>query len=184
MFQQNKINNANRSSSMAKDSKTGKKKLFSSGVNFSDAQKEKLIKLLNQHLADTLDLYNDTKQAHWNVKGETFYMLHELFDEIADEIENFVDDIAERITAMGGYAEGTTRMAAERSKIPEYPVNAVSGKQHVEALVERYTYYANEVREAIDTFGDLKDMDSADLFTEISRYADKALWFLEAHLQK
>lgn len=184
MIQQNKINNAERYSSMAKENKAGKKKLFSSGVDFSASQKEKIVFLLNQHLADTLDLYNDTKQAHWNVKGETFYMLHELFDEIADEIENYVDDIAERITAIGGYAEGTTRMAAARTKISEYPVDAVSGTQHVKALVQRYTYYANSVRKAIDTFGDLKDMDSADLFTEISRYADKALWFLEAHLQK
>lgn len=169
---------------MSPDNKSVRNKLYKSGVDFDEEKKKKIVNALNQYLADTVDLYNDTKQAHWNVKGETFWMLHELFDNIADEVENFVDDIAERVTALGGYAEGTTRMAAARSKIPEYPVEATNGNDHLRALIERYTYYANEVRKAIDEFGEMGDMDTADLFTEISRYADKALWFLEAHTQK
>ena len=135
MLEHGKINSKVGYSRMAKENKSGRTKLFDSGVNFPAAKKEKIADMLNQHLADTLDLYNDTKQAHWNVKGETFFMLHELFDKLADEVENFVDDIAERITAIGGYAEGTTRMAANRSKVAEYPISAVSGQQHLKALI-------------------------------------------------
>lgn len=67
-------------------------------------QREKLIALLNQHLADTLELHSQIKQAHWNVKGPQFYQLHELFDDLAEEVEDHVDEIAERATALWGYS--------------------------------------------------------------------------------
>ncbi|MBF2063994.1 MAG: DNA starvation/stationary phase protection protein Dps [Calothrix sp. C42_A2020_038] len=148
----------------------------------TDARKE-IVVLLNQTLAATSDLKSQVKQAHWNVKGSDFYQLHELFDEIADEIEEFVDMFAERITALGGYAMGTVRMAAENSILPEYPTEILTGMEHVTALAERLGPYAKHLRDAIDTTDDLGDADTADLYTEVSRTIDKRLWFLEAHLQ-
>ena len=71
--------------------------------------REKATTLLNQHLADATDLYSQTKQAHWNVKGMQFSQLHELFDTLADSVEEFVDLIAERATSLGGVACGTVR---------------------------------------------------------------------------
>ena len=165
-------------------SESNKARNFATGVNIPPEKREKVISLLNQQLADTIDLYNNTKQAHWNVKSGTFFMLHELFDKLADDIENFVDVIAERVTALGGYAEGTTRAVAARSRIRDYPFAATSGEEHLRALIEGYTLYANETRKAIDTSSDLGDLDTADVFTEVSRAVDKSLWFLEAHLQK
>lgn len=142
-----------------------------------------LVGLLNQHLANTFDLYSHVKQAHWNVKGPDFYALHLLFDEIAGELSEFVDLIAERVTALGGYAQGTLRMAAGVTSLPEYPGDITDGVEHVTALVERLGPYANGVRQAIDQSANLGDPTTADLFTEVSRQADKRLWFLEAHLQ-
>src|SRR6476620_12591424 len=72
----------------------------------------KLVSLLNQQLADTFDLMSQTKFAHWNVKGPNFYQLHKLFDELAEGLEEHVDEIAERVTALGGVATGTARQAA------------------------------------------------------------------------
>jgi starvation-inducible DNA-binding protein len=145
--------------------------------------REKMTALLNQQLADIFDLYSQTKQAHWNVKGTQFYQLHLLFDKLADELEDFVDLIAERVTALGGMAMGTVRMASSASRLPEYPFDNVDSLPSVEALATRYASLAATMRAGIDTAGQHGDMDTADLFTEVSRGLDKGLWFLEAHLQ-
>ena len=142
-----------------------------------------MIALLNQHLADITDLYSQTKQAHWNVKGPEFYQLHLLFDQLAEGVEEYIDMIAERATALGGEARGTVRMAASASRLAEFPTTLRTGIQHVEELAERYGQVAAAVREGIDTADDLGDKDTADLYTEISRGLDKWLWFLEAHVQ-
>ncbi|MHC5860952.1 DNA starvation/stationary phase protection protein Dps [Nostoc sp.] len=147
--------------------------------------------LLNQSLATAIDLKTQIKYAHWNVKGKDFYQLHLLFDEIASEVEEFIDLIAERIATLGGKALGTSRIAAKESELPEYPFDAVDGTDHVIALgvgeaslkENRLAIYAKSLRKNIDKINDLGDMDTNDLFVEISRVIDKRLWFLEAHLQ-
>jgi starvation-inducible DNA-binding protein len=161
----------------------GSPRTFSTRVDLPTEQRTKLIELLNQHLADATDLHSQFKQAHWNVKGRHFFPLHELFDEIARELGGYVDELAERVTALGGYALGTVRMAAQASGLPEYPTHIDDGLDHVSALAERLGLFANRVRQAIDQAASLGDASTADLFTEISRTADKRLWFLEAHLQ-
>ncbi|NEQ42643.1 MAG: DNA starvation/stationary phase protection protein Dps [Leptolyngbya sp. SIOISBB] len=150
--------------------------------DLSASVREQVVTLLNQSLAATLDLKTQTKQAHWNVKGKDFYQLHELFDEMAGELEEYVDMVAERVTALGGTALGTARMAADQSVLSEYPIDAISGEDHITALADRYGVYAEHVRAAIDTTDELGDADTADLYTEVSRTIDKRLWFLEAHL--
>jgi len=145
--------------------------------------RSQFIELLNQTLATTLDLKTQVKQAHWNVKGINFYQLHQLFDEIATQLEEYIDLIAERVTALGGVAMGTIRIAASQSVLPEYPFDIVDGKDHVIALADRMAPYAKVVRAAINQAIELEDVDTADLYTEISRTIDKHLWFLEAHLQ-
>jgi starvation-inducible DNA-binding protein len=141
-----------------------------------------MVALLNQQLADTLDLQTQLKQAHWNVKGPHFIALHELFDKLAEELEDPVDDIAERITALGGVANGTARIAAKTSRLKEFPDGRIDGLRAVAALADRYGALAASTRAAIDAAGKQGDADTSDLFTGISRQLDKSLWFLEAHL--
>lgn len=168
----------------AKDAEAGDVgRTFASGVDLSAGTRDKMIALLNQELADTADLYSQTKQAHWNVKGPDFYSLHLLFDSLAAKRSDESDGIAERVTAIGGYATGTVRMAAASSQIPELPTGIDSGIDYVQALVERYAMHANAVRAAIDQADKAGDLDTADLFTQISRELDKDLWFLQAHVQ-
>ena len=145
--------------------------------------REKLVDLLNARLADTLDLYSQVKQAHWNVKGPDFIQLHELYDMVAETVLPFVDEIAERATALGGLATGTVRMAAEATSLDEYPLDGTDGRETVRLVADRLAAYGSAAREAIDTTGEeLGDMDTADLFTDISRAIDKHLWFVETHL--
>jgi starvation-inducible DNA-binding protein len=160
-----------------------KQRLYPTRIDIPTDVRSQVVEILNQTLAATLDLKTQVKQAHWNVKGTDFYQLHELFDEIATELEEYIDLVAERVTALGGQALGTARIAAEQSILPEYPFDIVDGKAHVTALADRFAPYAKHLREAIDKTDDLGDLDTADLYTEVSRTIDKRLWFLEAHLQ-
>ena len=157
---------------------------FETAVDLSAATRVTMIGLLNQELADTSDLYSQTKQAHWNVKGIHFYQLHLLFDQLAEKRQGEADELAERATELGGYALGTVRMAAANSRLPETPTGINAGVDYLRALVERYGIHANSMRAAIDEADKAGDKDTADLFTEISRELDKDLWFLQAHLQE
>ncbi len=151
-------------------------------VDLPEATRLAVTQLLNTSLATALDLKTQVKQAHWNVGGEQFYQLHLLFDKIADDVEEAVDLIAERVLQLGGTALGTARVAAANSMLNEYPLQAVESKQHVEALTERVGIFANHVREAIAKSDELGDQSTADIYTEVSRAADKNLWMLQAHL--
>lgn len=145
--------------------------------------REKLIAILNQRLADSVDLKAQAKQAHWNVKGMSFIALHELFDRVATEVTPMSDDIAERVTSLGGTALGTVRVAAQNSELPEYPLEISDGPDHVDALSTALAEFGRRVRADIDKTDKLGDAVTADLFTTISGEIDKLLWFVEAHQQ-
>jgi starvation-inducible DNA-binding protein len=142
-----------------------------------------LNKLINQRLADAIDLQCQLKQAHWNVKGPHFIGLHKLFDSISEEVESYVDLIAERVVQLGGIAEGTVRVAAAKSRLEEYPLRVAEGAAHVEAVARALSTFGREARVTVDEANALDDADTADMFTEISRGIDKWLWFVEAHTQ-
>jgi starvation-inducible DNA-binding protein len=156
--------------------------MFKTKNDLSEGTRVKAVELLNARLADCKDLQTQVKQAHWNVKGPNFISLHLLFDKINDDVENYVDEIAERAVQLGGVAEGTARMVAKRSSLAQYPANAVDGRSHVDALSSALAAFGKSARKAIGDANDLSDLDTADLFTEVSRGIDKWLWFVEAHL--
>ena len=139
--------------------------------------------LLNQRLASAVDLQMQMKQAHWNVKGPNFIGLHELFDKVAEAVEGYVDQIAERIVQLGGVAEGTVRMAVARTRLTEYSPEISEGMAHVESVARALSTFGEEARKTINEADELDDADTADLFTEVSRGIDKWLWFVEAHSQ-
>ena len=158
-------------------------RMYETENDISQNRRVEINALLNQHLADAMDLQTQMKQAHWNVKGPHFIGLHELFDKIDEAVEAYVDLIAERIVQLGGIAEGSVRVAAERSRLEEYPLDIADGHAHVEAVSKAYSTFGREVRKTIDEADELQDADTADMFTEISRGIDKWLWFVEAHSQ-
>lgn len=143
----------------------------------------RVIELLNGRLADGIDLYLQTKQAHWNVKGPSFIALHELFDKLGEELEGYIDDMAERIAALGGVAEGTLGAVGKRTRLKPYPLDLVAGMDHVNALADGFAEFGKAVRRAIEQASRYEDADTSDLFTGISRGVDKGLWLIEAHVQ-
>ncbi len=157
--------------------------MYETENDISQQRRAELNALMNQRLADAVDLQMQMKQAHWNVKGPHFIGLHELFDQIDEAVEAYVDLIAERIVQLGGVAEGTVRISAGRSRLEEYPLVIADGVAHVEAVAKALSTFGREARVTIDETDALGDADTVDLFTEISRGTDKWLWFVEAHLQ-
>src|SRR5579859_2833796 len=147
--------------------------MYKTKIDLPEKTRRNVIAILNDRLADAIDLQSQVKQAHWNVKGPHFIALHEL-----------IDEIAERVTSLGGTAEGTVAVAGKRSKLKNYPLSITAGRDHLFYLSTQVSVFGKVVREAITDTDELGDADTADLFTGISRDVDKYLWFLEAHLQE
>ena len=157
--------------------------VFSTELDVDQAARRKLIGLLQQHMADNHELYDQTKVAHWNVKGPNFWALHKLFDELAEMIHPFIDLMAERITLLGGFARGTSRQTAAATEIEEFPDGPQDGDTYLRELQTRYAQLADNSRKHAEASAE-DDPTTEDLFIEVSRTADQALYFIEAHLQQ
>jgi starvation-inducible DNA-binding protein len=141
------------------------------------------VALLSRHLAAAIDLHAQVKQAHWNVRGPTFIAIHELFDKVADVVEEYSDKIAERAGTLGGTAEGTVQTAAERSFLEPYRLGVADAAAHISAVTAALASFGESVRNAIDESDEFGDIDTSDLFTEVSRGIDQQLWLVESHRQ-
>jgi len=158
-------------------------RLYATKNDLPETTRVEVIGLLNQRLAECIDLQTQCKQAHWNVKGPSFIGLHKLFDEVNEDVEQYVDTIAERIVQLGGIAEGTVGAVEGRSTLPDYPLALSTGAEHVAALSDALGAFGRTARIAIAEMNELEDAGSADLLTGVSRGIDKWLWFVEAHQQ-
>ena len=148
-----------------------------------EEQQTKMIELLNRRLANAIDLQLQSRQAYWNVKGPHFMALRELFDKIAGEVEGYANLIAEHIVQLDGMAEGTAHAIASRSSLDRYLLATADGNGHIDALSKTLTDFGRHVRYASEQATELKDADTAAIFTEIARGIDKWLWFVETSQQ-
>ncbi|MCW0182728.1 MAG: DNA starvation/stationary phase protection protein Dps [Zavarzinia sp.] len=139
------------------------------------------IELLNRHLAAAIDLHAQVKQAHWNVRGPGFIAVHELFDRVSVEVENFSDRLAERAAGLGGTALGTVQIAAAQSFLVPYSPGIADESEHIFAIAGALAAFGQSAREAIDLAAAAGDAVTADLFTQIASGVDQQLWFVESH---
>jgi starvation-inducible DNA-binding protein len=156
--------------------------MYNTRNDLAETIRTKMAAHLNGRLADCIDLQTQAKQAHWNVKGPHFIALHKMFDELHEDVTEYVDTIAERVVQLGGVAHGTARMVAKATTLTDYPSHIVSGREHVEAVASALAHFGKDIRQSINFADELGDKDTADLFTGVSRGLDKWLWFVEAHL--
>lgn len=157
--------------------------LHKSKIDIPAEKRTKSIQLLNEQLADLIDLQLQAKQAHWNVRGPRFIALHELFDGVYAALTPLIDEAAERIGNLGGIADGTVAGIAKRTNLKAYPLDAVDGAEHVDPLSSALAAAGKSIRAAIDKADEIGDADTTDLFTQSSRVLDQQLWFVEAHMQ-
>lgn len=146
-----------------------------------ESARRDIVRLLNDRLAEAIDLQSMCKQAHWNVRGPQFISLHELFDLIGTRVAEYADTIAERIEQLDGSAEGTTRIVARRSTLPEYPATIRAGSEHLTALARVLAQSARSARACIEEMNAHQDAVSADILTELARGFDRWLWMVDAH---
>ena len=156
--------------------------MYRTSHTLSENIRFKAVELLNRHLAAAIDLHAQVKQAHWNVRGPAFIAIHELFDKVADIVEGYSDTIAERAAALGGTAEGTIQVAADRSFLEQYKLGVNTEKAHVTAVTAALAAFGDSARKAIDAAATLGDQDTSDVFTEVSRGIDKQMWLVKSHL--
>ncbi len=139
------------------------------------------VALLNKHLAASVDLHGQVKQAHWNVRGPGFMAVHKLFDTISEVVEGYSDQLAERAGGLGGTAHGTVQSAAKNSFLVPYDLGVADEAKHLFAVAGSLAAFGQSVRDATTLAADFGDADTADLFTEISRGINQQLWFVESH---
>ena len=149
--------------------------------HLSDNTRKEMIGLLNERLADAIDLTLAVKQAHWNIKGTSFIGIHELLDAVADRLRDNADLMAERCVILGGLAQGTSQTVASATSLEAYPSEAQNQRHHVDALRDRFMAFGASLRENIEAASEAGDADTEDLFTEVSRTVDKDAWFIGAH---
>ncbi|WP_037916048.1 DNA starvation/stationary phase protection protein Dps [Sulfitobacter sp. 20_GPM-1509m] len=142
-----------------------------------------VLTILQARLSDTLDLHAQLKQAHWNVKGPNFISLHNLFDQIAEEVDAASDEVAERIVALGGRADGRIVTTAKNSTLPEGLELAQGQSSVLATIASALTIHAEALRHAIDLTAEFGDAGTSDLFTSQSRLADKHRWLIQAHFE-
>lgn len=157
---------------------------FPTRNDISAANRKTIVALLNPLLADLSDLHSQTKHAHWNIRGANFYSVHLLLDELAEKLDGFIDDVAERITTLGGVALGGIKNIAEHTRLPAYPDDAFEVSKAIAATADVFAQVAKSARKGIDSAEEANDAVTADLLTEVASELDKSVWFLEAHLQK
>ncbi|HSM06078.1 MAG TPA: DNA starvation/stationary phase protection protein Dps [Longimicrobiales bacterium] len=164
-------------------SETTTRPVFETRNDLDAEHRTHLITRLNQLLADSLDLQLQAKVAHWNVRGAHFLPQHQLFDQIHAEALGWTDLIAERIGQLGGLSEGNVQTVAARSRLDVYTQEVVPGEEHVRRVARALSTFAGHARAGVDFAGEERDEVTADILTEVTRGADKLLWFVEAHLQ-
>ena len=142
----------------------------------------KVIDELGVLLASCSDFYSQAKQAHWNIKGSRFQMLHELFDKVAEPFPSYVDALGERITALGGTAMGTVRMAAISSILPEFPYTEFSEEAYLDAIATRLAIMTKAFREKGNNIKEAGDPTTENYLLETAMEIDKLLYFVESHL--
>jgi starvation-inducible DNA-binding protein len=157
--------------------------MYDTHTDLSISIREGVVPILQARLADSLDLFAQVRQAHWNVKGPHFMALYELFGKVAQIVQQQSDMLARRITALGARADVTARVVAMQSSLAEFPLDAEDGLVYVAAVADKLSLFGKALRTNIALVAKFGDAGTADLFTEISRAIDEQLWFLDAHLQ-
>lgn len=140
-------------------------------------------RLLNEILADSMVLYNLYKKHHWLVAGPTFYQLHLLFDKHAEEQNELVDLLAERVQSLGGIAVGDPRHAAELTTIERPPDGAEEVAVMIDRTLRAHETIIGKVRKGIKTTEDSEDWGTNDLLMgDVLRRHELQVWFLAEHV--
>ena len=152
-------------------------------IGIDEKAREEIGQGLSRLLADTYTLYLQTHNFHWNVTGPFFQQLHVLFEEHYTELAEAVDEIAERIRALGILSPGTYQEFADLSSIKEVKGD-ISAEEMIERLVDSHETVVRTARGVLETAQEADDESSASLVGDRLVVHEKTAWMLRSHLQK
>lgn len=152
-------------------------------IGISEVHLHKNIHLLSVILSDEVTLYLKTRKFHWNVAGESFMELHKLFEKQYSELEQIIDEVAERISKLGGKTIGTMNEFTLLSRIVEHPNKYPVQKAMLSELLSDHEILIAELRKDIDLCADeCHDAGTADLLTKILQQHETIAWTLRRYL--
>ena len=156
---------------------------MSINIGINETQRQTIAQGLSKVLADTYTLYLKTHNYHWNVEGPMFHSLHTMFEEQYNELALAVDEVAERIRALGELAPGSYSEFAKLASIPEGD-NRKDAQAMVRDLVEGQETVIRTCRELFPAVDEANDEPTADLLTTRMQTHEKTAWMLRVLLQK
>ncbi|WP_255233313.1 Dps family protein [Aliifodinibius salipaludis] len=162
--------------------KTKREKPMEINIGISQGNRKAIADALSKVLADSYMLYLKTHNYHWNVTGELFHSLHEQFEEQYTELAEAVDEIAERIRALGYRAPGTFKEFKELTSVDEQQ-DEPDAMEMVRRLAEGNEQVMRTAREALQPANDAEDEATIDLLTERLKVHSKTAWMLRSHLE-
>ena len=151
-------------------------------IGISENHLENSINLLATSLADEVTLYTKIRKFHWNVAGESFMELHKLFQEQYTELEETIDEIAERINKLGGKSIGTMHEFLKITSIKESPNVYPNQREMMKELLDDHETIVKEFRKNIDKSNENKDAGTADFFTVLMQQHETMSWILRRYL--
>lgn len=157
------------------------RKPFGTRNRMPESARSHVAQVLNERLADAMDLQQQCKLPHWNARGAKFTALNKLSDELYDSVEGYVKLLVERLTQLGGVAVRAARATFDSSEFSDRPVAIPSGEDHVKNLIWALAAFGSRVRFTHADADALGDKESALVCDEIARRVDDWLWFVESN---
>lgn len=153
-------------------------------IGISEENRKSVANILSKILADEFVLFTKTKNAHWNVEGIDFYDKHKFFEEQANQLDESVDRVGERIRTLGHYAPTSLKSFLELTQLSESNQSKNSSKDFIEALLADHQCIIISLRQNINIFAnDYEDLGTSDFITGLLQEHEKTAWILRAHLK-
>lgn len=148
-----------------------------------DVATDAVVKALTKLLADSYDLMAQTHLAHWNVEGSDFFQLHSAFQSQYEGLFEAVDEIAERVRALGSYSEGGLERLAKLSDLSAMPVGRLPAKEFVAHLIEGNEKLVAQCKAVENASASADDLETQDLAVKRTQAHQKILWMLNSFLK-
>lgn len=153
-------------------------------IGIADKQRQEVATELSKVLADEYVLYTKTRNAHWNVEGADFFDKHKFFEGQYEQLDEFIDDIAERIRTIGHYAPATLKSFLSLTHLTEKSGSKNDSQGFIKELLKDHESIIIHVRELINRLAnELNDSGTSDFVTGLMEKHEKMAWFLRAHLK-
>ena len=152
-------------------------------IGIADKNLKSVATILNTLLADEVILYIKTRQAHWNYEGDNFFEMHKFFESQYEELDEIMDEVAERVRQLGHFASGSLKDFTAIGRLTEEKTSFSNQKDAVGSLLNDQETIIRLVRNEINETNDkYKDLGTADFLTGIMEQHEKMAWMLRAYL--